>query len=159
MGGQNSRWHKRTALSYQSYSHTSMCYKTLKTVNGGWAKAGFSFLARPHSSFHTNVLFEKHPNMLPEREWNSNQAIPSSGLQALMLFSAHDFLLPSAQSALQSCQFYLVNPFYASCPLSHLTLSCDWHTLDAQISVPGVLEWSIYSEFSVQLHGTLPWIS
>lgn len=78
-------------------------------------------------------------NVLPERECNGNQVIPSSGLQALMLFSAHVFLLPSAQSALQSCQFYLVNPFHVSCPLSHLSLSCDWHTLDAQLSVPGVL--------------------
>lgn len=37
------------------------------------------------------------------REGNGNQVIPSSGLQALMLFSAHVFLLPSAQTAIQSC--------------------------------------------------------
>lgn len=79
------------------------------------------------------------------REGNGNQVIPSSGLRALMLFSAHVFLLPSAQTAIQSCQFYLVNPFRASCPLSHLNLSCAWHTLDAQLSVPGVLERSLYS--------------
>lgn len=117
---------------------------------GVWTKAGFSFPARPYSSYHPDACLEKHPIVLPEREWNGNQVIPSSGLQALML-SAHVFLLPSAQLAIQSCQVYLVNPFRASCPLSHFNLSCVWHTLDAQLSVPGVLEWSLYSEFSVNL--------
>lgn len=110
---------------------------------GAWTKAGFSFLARPYFSYPPNACLEKHPSVLPERR-KRESSHPLFWASSPVLFSAHVFLLPSAQTAIQSCQFYLVNPFRASCPLSHLNLSCAWHTLDAQLSVPGVLERSLY---------------